>query len=478
MRSQDNQPSRARAARCRRTRTGPRTLAGNRVARRGREPFRMIRVAAFLILGTFVALAAGPTRAMADNAGGSPFEPESLSVSDVIHQALRRNDRVLAARYMEDAAGNRVAPSGAWDDPMLMAGVANLPTSFDFKEDMMTMTMVGLSQTIPYAGQKGLQARAAKSESQAAAEERRFTEVDVAVAAKIAFFDLFYRSTIVADLMRQREILDQIVESATAKLRTNQAGQDEVLSAQAALWRLDSMILMAEERVDASRYALNSLRGADPESRIVLSARPFEHEVPGSPDTWIETAERTYPPVQALRYRSESYRLSAEAERRMRWPMFTLSASYGWRADTEMEKRGDMVSFYASLSLPLFKGRHQKDAALSMDAMGRGKEAEAAQMRRDIRSEILTLHERAVLLDERLDLYRNRIIPTAEDAYQSALSGYATGRTSFVALLDYALGIIRDSIEANEIENELAMTLAEVERYTWLPEIVSDTDQR
>lgn len=403
---------------------------------------------------------------------------ENLTVDDVVRQVLRRNDGVLAARFMEEAARRRARPAGAWDDPMLMAGVSNLPKSFDFKEDMMTMTMIGLSQTIPYSGEKGLQRRAAGKEADAAGEDRRLMEIDAAVAAKIAFFDLFYRNAIVADLERRRDLIEQIVDAAVARLRANQAGQDEVLSAQAELWRLDAMILMAEQQSAAARYALNSLRGADPSTRVVLSAGLPDRDIPSSPDAWIEAAERTYPPLRALAYRSEGYALSADAARRMRWPMLTLSGSYGFRADTEMEKRGDMVSFYASLSLPLFKGRRQADMALSMDAMERGAAAEAVQMRREIQSEILTLHERAVRLSERLDLYRNRIIPTAEDAFRSALSGYAGSRTSFIALLDYAQAIISDAIAANEIANELEMTLSEVERYTWAPDTASGADPR
>jgi outer membrane protein TolC len=150
--------------------------------------------------------------------------------------------------------------------------------------------------------------------------------------------------------------------------------------------------------------------------------------------------------------------------------MLTLSGSYGFRSDSEMEERDDMISLSAAFSLPFFKGRRQGDMALSMDAMERGTSAEAAQMRREMRSEILTLHDRATRLQKSLELYNNRVIPTAEDAYQSALSGYINNRTSFTALLSYAQAVIRDRIAENEIANELAMTLSAADRYTWVPE--------
>jgi cobalt-zinc-cadmium efflux system outer membrane protein len=414
------------------------------------------------------AAAAAPAASVATPA--SVAATDTVTLEQVVDQALRHNDFVTAARLMEDAARRRASPAAAWEDPMVMVGVENLPTSFDFKEDMMTMTVVGLSQEIPLGGDRGLKGKAAEKEADAEREKRRYTESDIASSAKIAFYELYFSTAIVEELARQREILEQVVESATAKLRANQAGQDEVLSSQAEVWRLETMILSAEQRAETARYMLNNLRGADPATRVVIAAAADPQTVPDSPDTWIETADRQYPPLQALARRSESYAYSATAARRMRWPMLTLSGSYGFRADTGMEDRENMISFGAAFSLPIFKGRSEGDMAESMDAMERGAAAEAAQMRREVRSEILTLHDRAARLAKSLELYRGRIIPTAEDAYESALSGYVNNRTPYTSLVSYAQALIRDRIAENEIANELAMTLSEVDRYTWVPE--------
>ena len=89
----------------------------------------------------------------------------TLSLSDVIQNVLKNNDQAAAARYMEKAAQKKIGIAGAWDDPMLMLGVVNLPTSFDFKEDMMTMKMIGISQNIPYAGQKSSLGHAARADA-------------------------------------------------------------------------------------------------------------------------------------------------------------------------------------------------------------------------------------------------------------------------------------------------------------------------
>ena len=58
--------------------------------------------------------------------------PDSVLLDDVVRQVVAQNDRLAAMRYMAEAAQYRSGPAGAWDDPMLMLGVANLPTSLKF----------------------------------------------------------------------------------------------------------------------------------------------------------------------------------------------------------------------------------------------------------------------------------------------------------------------------------------------------------
>jgi outer membrane protein TolC len=194
--------------------------------------------------------------------------------------------------------------------------------------------------------------------------------------------------------------------------------------------------------------------------------------VPDSPAQWLAGAEENYPDFQKLRHQSESYSLSAAAMKRMQWPMLDVSGSYGIRSGYKMggdgmpEKRDNMVSFSVTLSLPLFEGHQQGQAARSMDAMKMASLGEARQLQRDVNAKLVTLHERAKRLSLSLALYRDRILPTTEDAYRTALSGYASNRTDFIALLTYATAVYRDRVTVNELANALAQTLIEAERYT------------
>lgn len=403
---------------------------------------------------------------LAGREAGAQTATDTLHLRTVITDVVRNNDQAAAMRYMEKAALDRVGPAGAWDDPMLMLGVVNLPTSFDFREDMMTMTMVGVSQSIPYAGQNGLKADAARAEAGAATQERQATEIDLVNTAARAYIDAFYRQESLAILRLQRSLLEQVVASARGRLTTGAASQEDVSAAQAALWRLDAEILSAEQELDAALLSLNALRGRSGDPGAPVLEKPPVDSLSPDPEQWLAAAREYYPPLRRLDYQAESYSLSAAAARRMRWPMLELNANYGFRRDSEMEQRDDMVGFGITLSLPVFRGRQEGRMASSMEAMAIGVESERSQMWRGVEAAIRTLHRRAVRLNQSLHLYRDRIIPASEDAFRSALAGYESGRTTFVALLDYAVAIQRDRLTANQLAGDMARTRADADRFT------------
>lgn len=400
----------------------------------------------------------------------------TLTLDSVVWAVVRNNDRIAAAEYMTRAAQQRVGPAGAWDDPMLMVGVTNLPTSGSFTEDMMTMKMVGLSQSIPWAGQKAMAGKAARAEARAAEQSQFEVEVDLVTAAKLAYVEYYYRQKILEDLKSQRALLEQVTQSVEGKLRANQAGQEDLSAAQADLWRTDSRILSALQELDAARFELSALLGMTPAVSLPPATSPEFEETPASAEAWEQLALQHYPALARLRASAEGYALSSGTAARMRWPEMSLYANYGFREEGPAGPRDDMVGFGMTFSLPIFAGRKQGEMAASMRAMEQGANAEAAQLWRDVQRDLWTLHARAGRLEQSLRLYRERIIPAADDAFRSAFGGYASNRTAFTDLLTYAANIYRDRITADLLALDLARTRVESQKYTVDPQTWRTTE--
>jgi outer membrane protein TolC len=154
----------------------------------------------------------------------------------------------------------------------------------------------------------------------------------------------------------------------------------------------------------------------------------------------------------------------------MRWPMLTLSASYGVRRDGPdamgvVGPRDNMVSFGANLSLPLFSGKRNGNMARSMEFMSRAADAEKAQTVRDITARIKSLHSRAKNLEASIESYTSDVIPASEQSYQGALASYRNNQMNLGNLLSYGVQTVGDKITLLQLELELAKTLNEVSRY-------------
>src|SRR5262245_59309939 len=83
-----------------------------------------------------------PLVAVAAPNAALPSDRPDATIEQLVAEALQNNAEAKAARAELAAAERRIAPAGALDDPMLEAGVVNLPTSsWCFRAEDMTMKM-------------------------------------------------------------------------------------------------------------------------------------------------------------------------------------------------------------------------------------------------------------------------------------------------------------------------------------------------
>lgn len=417
-----------------------------------------------------VAMLLGIATLGASTAVAQTAPTDTLTMDRVVQEVVRNNDRLKAAAFMEEAARRKIGPAGAWDDPMLMLGVQNLPPSFRFDEEMMTMKMIGLSQRLPYAGEKGLQAKSARAAAEAVTEERNQTALDLVAAAKTAYVDLYYHQRVIDDLENQRQLAEQIAVSVRSRVEANLARMDELNAALSAMWRLDAEILTHHNDAHTAHHRLDALRGVISPDDLPAVMPPDVGSLPDTFLVWTESARVHYAPLRQMQKQAESYRLGALASSRMSWPMLELSASYGIREDLVMDDgmvtpQDNMWNFGATFSLPIFKGRQEKQMARSMTAMQRQMESEAAQMAKDVDGELRALHMRAEHFQEAAAMYEQKIIPADDEAFRSALSGYSSGKTSLPDLLNYATTIYRDRATLTDLQLAYAIAVFDAERY-------------
>jgi cobalt-zinc-cadmium efflux system outer membrane protein len=83
-------------------------------------------------------------------------ETPRLNVDQLVEEALQNNPEILAAKKKWEAYKERIPQASALEDPMFSFGIINLPTSFSFHQEDMTMKEFSISQKFPFPGKRPL----------------------------------------------------------------------------------------------------------------------------------------------------------------------------------------------------------------------------------------------------------------------------------------------------------------------------------
>ena len=366
---------------------------------------------------------------------------------------------------------------------MLMAGFRNVPISSpSLSRDEMTMSMVGVGQTILYPGKLGLRKRVARAESQAA--DARSAEVRLAVMRQVtaAYYALAAGRLVLDAVGRQQQLAAALAPAVEARYSTGTAAQADVVIARSEIAMLAQEGAAVAEETRAALGSLNALlaRASDAPieaafpDRVIRAAlgdttrpAPFSSAVLGarladspflSADSIVELAARRSPRVREHEAMIAAQGAASELAARDHLPDFDVSLEYGYRAG-----HADMVSAVVSVALPLQRSRKQRELAsaarFELEAHEANHHAEITELRRDI-ARLTSALERS---RAQLALSRRSVLPQVNAATVSATASYQAGRGEFVALLTAIRSAYAAETQYIRVLQEFAVTLAELE---------------
>ena len=389
-------------------------------------------------------------------------------LDELVAEALRANPEIAAARRERDAAQARIAPAGALDDPMLEAGIVNLPIpSYSLNREDMTMKMLGLSQRLPYPGKRELRRTAAEKDAQSIEYALRETSNRVMRDVKVAYYDLSFVLEAARLVQKNRLILEQFAQLAQGRYAVGQASQSDVLKAQTQLSRmLDELIRLGGERAKMEADLKGAIgRPGDPRPLTVESVALSETalSLPALSDQGLN--ER--PQLRALQSKAEQAGKLLDLARKDYYPDFDLRFAYGLRDSMPNgNSRDNMISFTVAINLPIW--RETKLAPRVTEAVAM--QGQALEMLSAQRNELKTQLAQQVAMAEQsyksARLYDTTVLPQARLAVEAALAAYRVTRVDFLTLLDSQMTVLNYEISRAQTVVSFNKALAQIEFLT------------
>jgi len=402
-----------------------------------------------------------------------PGEPRpairaTTSLGNLVAEALQNNPEIRAAQKEKEAAQQRIAPAGALDDPMLQAGVINLPSnSLSFNRDDMTMKMIGLSQRFPYPGKRDLRQGVAGKDAESVGYGYQETINRVAREIRVAYFDL----GLVVDSIRLTEknklILDQFLKIAEARYAVGQGSQADVLKAQTQSSRMiDELIKLGRDRL-MIEAELNRVLGRGPQTAAPLPEALQLKELPLQFNALRETALQERPQLLALQSMIARNDKMLDLARKEKYPDFDVMFSYGQRDNMpDGTRRSDMIGLTVAINLPVWRENKIDPHIAEAQAM----REQTMSMYQAQRNEVtMKLGHQVAGAEQNLRsarLYQNDILPQAKLTVEAALAAYRVNRVDFFTLLDNQMTVFNYEIAYAAAVANYNKALAEIELLT------------
>jgi cobalt-zinc-cadmium efflux system outer membrane protein len=413
--------------------------------------FKPFVAAIFVSLVTFAAEAqeqrpkrdfvAGPTDKSLAVAG----EPQRqvLALSELVAQALENNPEIQAAKRKVESARARAGQATYLEDPEVNFEAWGVPLNQPVNYRKANPLIFGMRQKLPFFGKLGLKGEIAGQEVKMIEEELRAKEQEIVAKVKSAYADYFMASKNVEIYKELLELVRYTSTTAEGLYQVGRAPQQDVIKALLERTELLNKLIWAEKELTTSQAKLNTLLSRSPGSLlgqpVEPAAAPFDLRAADLEKLAIEQR----PEVRALESSiGKSEKAIELAERNRKYPDFMVGLQY-WFAPDQSPKH--MYAPMVTLTLPFSpwtKGRHDYEIEEAL-AERQAAKATLLAMRNMTLFEVKEMSAKVEAAMKSIAVYRDGLLPQAEQSFQAAVAAYQAGGVNFMTLLD-AQRTIRD----------------------------------
>ena len=374
---------------------------------------------------------------------GQVNDVELSSLTQIVDEALKSNPEIYAAKRKIDVARARAGHATYLEDPEVNIEAWGVPLNQPLRYRSANPLVFGVRQKLPFFGKLGLKGEMAGEDVRIAEEELRAKEQDVVARVKAAYADYFMAGKSVEIHRELLELIRHTTASAEGLYQVGRAPQQDIIKAMLERTELLNKLTWAEKDLTTAQARLNMLLSRAPDSFLIPPKEPAETPIKLQFSELEKLAMAQRPELRGLEsVINESEKAVALAEKNRKYPDFMVGLQY-WVAPDQSPRH--MYTPMVTLSIPFSpwtKGKydHQIEEAL---AEKQAAKANLAAMKNMAVFEVRDMAAKVQAAIRTLSIYRDGLLPQAEQSFQAAVAAYQTGGVNFMTLLD-AQRTIRD----------------------------------
>ncbi|KVX57655.1 TolC family protein [Burkholderia stagnalis] len=392
-------------------------------------------------------------------AGVAHAEPAPFTLDAALQSATDRSTSMEAAQASVRASSEAAVKAGRLPDPMLKAGIDNLPVNgpqrFTVGQDFMTMRRIGIEQEWVSGDKRRLRSALA---SERVGRERAGYLMQLATVRQqtaSAWLNAVYAKKALA---LQQALLDHMTHelaATQASYRGARASAADVVQARAMLAQAQDQLLKAQQTYRTALIGLSRWT-AVPVADVAGEPPAPESYVSSLPPDELRAAQPTLAAAADDIAVAEADAAVADSERRPNW---TWEIAYQQRGGAY----SNMVSVGVTIPLPLDrKNRQNRDVAEKTELATRARllyEDTLRQVQADIRTQAATLASGR----ERIAQLSTTLLPAADQRVQLANAAYRAGTGSLADTFAARRAQLEAQQQVLDLRRDVSQTWAQLE---------------
>ena len=352
-----------------------------------------------------------------------------ISLREVTSIVLANNPTIQQALRKWNAAKARVTQEAAWDD-LRVSGSSRAARFVDVAPNAFTDQMVSVEQAIPLTGKNLLRARAAAADAVAIFEQARREQLDVLAKARSSYFRLA-NAYAQLELNRKNLVsLRQIAEVSRSRYEVGKANAAEPLAGEVEASKLLESEQDILRNISAEQSQLNVLMNRDAFALLGQPEQTGTRSViaPMENARVLMTANRPEIKIAQAKIDMEKSRLGLSRRNWIPDPAIKLEA----QRYNDSRQAASEVDAGVSFTVPWVNPRKYsaavREAKENLAAAEQGFERTNAESLGALRDALQKAHT----MKHHVDLFRDKLVPQARQAFEANQFAYETGKATFL----------------------------------------------
>lgn len=390
----------------------------------------------------------------------------NFTLEDLLRIAVSNNPGLKAAFYQWKADLKKTGYAGALPDPMLSFGY--------FGQSVETRVgpqnqRFGIKQTFPWFGTLGAKKSMALAGANASYKHYQSEKLKLYYNVKSAYYDLYFLGRQIQLTQDNMDLMKFWESVARAKYTVGQARHPDVIKAQVELGKLDDRLKSLQDMVSPVRARLLAALNLDDTLMLPVPDSISIEELDLGRDSITAKALVNNPDLDAIRNMIEMNKEGLRLAGKSSYPNFTFGFDYIQTGEAinsaTMDSGKDPWIVSVGINLPLWFG---KNKAKKEEARAR---FNSSQQKLDEAKNQLSAMMAKVIFDfndalRQVKLYRDGLIPKAEESLNATFASYESGDTDFLNLLDAQRQLLEFQLQYDKAVTDFAKKRAEIEYLT------------